>query len=522
MRRTIASFVIAALVGVTCAQYQSQGVRLLSQIPLNQFPGNPVSGSAIYGYTSPSGREYAVMGLRNGNSIVDITNETAPVQIAHIPGPDSLWHENVVLNGYCYAVSDGNGAIGIQIINLNDADSGNVNLDATYNGQAAGKNLSNVHTIQADPTTNRLFANGSNRGFVIFNASNPTNIVELGRWTTAYVHDSLIKNFTSGPYAGKQIAYLFCGTSGMYIVDVTNPANIVTLGNTQYYPGAGNNTYCHSGSLSPDAKYMMINDEFDENKNLTTGCTTVILNVENLATPTKVGAFVNPVNTIDHNSQIRDGFLFLSAYKGGLRIYNASNPLNLFETGWIDTYPSSTNVSSYEGNWGVYALYPSRNVALSDINRGLFVVDPSEAIGLGAPIISANWLSTVVQSGNVKSLRENDGNTLSCIPLSRSGFDYNLIFDSTVTPRNTLDILVRAKGNSNLRLFLKNRSTGNYDQVYNDLLNSSSFTNHVVNGISASTYVNSAGEVDMRVQSKSVAISVLPVEFEIVRLTVNR
>jgi hypothetical protein len=56
------------------AGFDNQGVTLLSQIPLNQFAGTQNLGNDCWGYTSPSGREYAIMGLERGFGFVEITN----------------------------------------------------------------------------------------------------------------------------------------------------------------------------------------------------------------------------------------------------------------------------------------------------------------------------------------------------------------------------------------------------------------------------------------------------------------
>jgi len=496
MKRLVSLSLLAILAASGSAQYTSKGVRLLSQIPLNQFPGSPTKGSAIYGWTSPAGREYAVIGLRNGNSVVDITNPIAPVQINHIPGPTSDWHENVTLNGHCYAVSDGSGAIGIQIIDLRQADQGAAPLAAVYNGGTA-KPLTNVHTIQADAQTNRIFANGSNRGFVVFDASNPQSLVELGRWQTKYVHDSLIVNYTSGPYAGKQIAFLFCGSSGLYIVDVTNPAAMVTLGNTAIWPGVTGGTYSHSGSITPDNKYLLVNDEFDEGQDVTQSCTTIIIDVQNLAQPNRVGAFMSGVPTIDHNSHLRDGHLFLSAYKGGVRIYDVANPMSMSEVGFFDTYPSATNVSSYAGNWGVYAYYPSGNIALSDMQRGLFVLDPSEALGQGAPIVSLQG-NTVLESGGIPEIRKSDDRYAVVGRATRTTGSIDLIFESTMTPAASFEATIEGKGAGVASIMLLNRNTGLYDTVATGTLTTVDQTISA-SGLNPSAYMNATGQVQMRI-----------------------
>lgn len=492
-RCLVLAFAAASAFALAQAQYPKYGVRLLSHIGLTEFPGSPTTGAAIFGYTSPSGREYATIGLRNGTGIVEITNPTNPVQVAHIPGPVTLWHENVVMGNYCYSVSDSSG-VGIQIIDLANIDSGVANLVATY----SGNNMATVHTIQADATTQRLFANGGTRNFAILDASNPTALTEIGRWTTKYVHDSVIRNFTSGPYAGKQIAYLCCGTAGLYIVDVTNPANIITKGILNYYPGAANagKFYCHSASLSPDGRHLMVNDEFDENQNITGSCTTVVVDVSNIEAPTVVSRFESGVNTIDHNSHLRDGFLFLSAYKAGVRIYNAANPLNLSEVGYFDTFPASTNDNSYNGNWGVYAMFPSGNVVLSDIDDGLFVIDPTEAMGLGAPLTGWN-LGSLSGSGTLAMLRRSDDQRVTVRHFRKQSL--RVFAETTISPRTNLRARLEASGKGTLTLALKNHLTGSYVVVGSLVLGP---TDGVlsVNGLATSAYVSSTGQIEAEIR----------------------
>ncbi len=105
------------------AQFARKGVRLLSNLPLSEFPGDPSSGSGGWGYVSASEREYAVFGVRNGTAVVDITNPTQPVIIGHVQGPNSTWHEPTVLGDFAYSVCDGIDQ-GMHIIDLRQADLG--------------------------------------------------------------------------------------------------------------------------------------------------------------------------------------------------------------------------------------------------------------------------------------------------------------------------------------------------------------------------------------------------------------
>lgn len=481
----------AALAVVASADYPRYGVRLMSHIGLADLPGGPSSAAAIYGYVSPSGREYATVGIRNGTAIIEITNPTQPVTVAHIPGPSSLWHENVVLGNYCYAVTDATG-VGIHIINLTNVDSGSVTLDAIFDDNAL---MSTVHTIEGDVATKRLFANGGSRNFAVLDATNPTSLVEVGRWTDHYVHDSVIKNFTSGPFAGHQIGFLCCGTSGLYIVDLTNPANIQTIGNLNYYPGSQNDGkfYCHSASLTPDNHYLLVNDEFDENQGIASSCTTMVVDVSNLASPQVATAFHSGINTIDHNSNLRDGFLFLSAYKAGVRIYNAADPLHLSETGFLDTYPSATDHNSYNGDWGVFARFPSKNVVLSDIDDGFFVVDPTEAMGLGASLVSSN-LSTIGGSGTLADLRESDNHGAGLPSLANP----LIVFAETnISPRTKLSVKLEGRGGTSVNAYLRNQITHQFDFVGSRILGTTDTTLSVSN-LPSATYVTSNGQIEAK------------------------
>lgn len=505
-------FLVLGLVAasLSVAQYPRDGVRFHSRIALADFPGSPSSGAGISGYTSPSGREYAVMGVRNGTAIIEVTNPTAPVIRSHIPGPSSLWHENAVLGDYCYSVTEGDG--GIQVIDLRNIDLGVATLVATYTGNG----LDNVHTIQADAATNRLYVNGSNRGFLVLDASNPTSLVEVGRWTTKYVHDMVVRNFTSGPNAGKQIAYLCCGVSGLYILDITNPGSMVPKGILNYYPQAEVNFYCHSASLSPDAKYLMINDEFDENRSLTNSCTTIVVDVENLDAPAVVNRFESGVNTIDHNSLLVDGYLFLAAYKGGVRIYDARSLPALSEVGYFDSYPSGTNTNSYEGNWGVYAGFASGNIVISDINSGLFVLDPSEAIGQGAPLTGFN-VALGVPNGELSDLRFSDNKRL--VVTQSLLHDVFVFAQTTRAAKDLVDLAIEAKGTGRMNVLLKNHSTGLYVQVGSLTLTT---TEQVFNfnNLAAANYVNSSGQIEIRLRSRAEpTLSNPPLELDMVRAT---
>lgn len=481
------------------AQFARKGVRLLSNLPLSAFPGDPSSGSGGWGYVSASEREYAVFGVRNGTAVVDITNPTQPAIIGHVQGPNSTWHEPTVLGDFAYSVCDGVDQ-GMHIIDLRQADLGVITHAGTY----TGNNLKRVHTIQPNPAKKLLYLNGSNianGGLVVLDVSNPVAPVQVGAWTEKYVHDCQVVDFTSGPNAGKEIAFLCCGGAGLYIVDITDKGNMVTLGFIDYMSGSN---YCHSGQLSPDGRYFLINDEFDEGNALVDECTTHIIDVSDLTNPTYAGRFQNGGQYIDHNSHVRGNLLYLAAYRGGLRIFDVADAQNIRELGYFDTHPN--NGFSYSGAWGVCAIFPSGTVTIFDINRGLFVLDPGEAIGFGAPILSANVVAGDLISGGPKELRKSDDRRFVMKASDQGTSDVaeltvEINAKTDISPANVLGLqfetscqfISTAKGKVMLWNWAQSRwdAVGDFDLTTVEGLDS-------ISGLPGGTYVNSSGEIRMR------------------------
>src|SRR5688500_14452898 len=91
--------------------FNSLNVKLLSWLPLNTWGSGQQNGNSGTGYVSPSGREYALMGLYKGTGFAEITTPGQAVNIGHITGPSSLWrdirpYKHATLGDYAYAVSE--------------------------------------------------------------------------------------------------------------------------------------------------------------------------------------------------------------------------------------------------------------------------------------------------------------------------------------------------------------------------------------------------------------------------------
>ena len=345
--------------------FDSENMIMLSWIPLSEFPGGQGNGSDCWGYTSPSGREYAIMGLQKGYGFVEVTDPASPVILDVVTGPSSSWHDIKIIGTYAYGVSEGGS--GIQVIDLGRIDEGIVRhvTDKTQSGH------SSTHNIAANPDSGYLYlvgANIANGGLVAVDTTNPENPTIAGQWSGSYVHDAQVVSYTAGPYAGKEIAFCFNGGRGIEIIDVTDKGNMVKIGGTSY---AGV-SYTHQGWLSPDRQYLYMNDELDEGSTVSV-TTTRIFDVSDPSTPTFVKSFTSGSTSIDHNLYTKGDRIYEANYRSGLRIFDASDPANPTQVAFFDTYPGSDS-ANFNGAWSCFPYFDSGTILISDIERGLFVV----------------------------------------------------------------------------------------------------------------------------------------------------
>ena len=352
--------------------FDSLNMTFLAQIPLNNFAGvNSTFGNDCWGYVAPSGREYVIMGVYGGFAFVEVTNPTSPVIVDTVTGPLSDWHDVKVVGEYAYGVSEGGS--GIQVMDMSNIDSGNVDLVRNWTGGG----YTTTHNIVANEETGSLWivgANVGNGGLVNIDLSNPELPSIDGGWTDMYVHDAQVVTWQSGALAGRELAFMSSGFSGGFsetglrIADVTNPNNPVTLA-TLFYPNAG---YSHQCWLSTDRKYLYLNDELDEGSTVAV-TTTRVINVEDPANPFFVGTFTTGKAAIDHNLYTKDYVIYQANYRSGLRVFDALDPTNPVEVAYFDTYPGSDS-ANFNGSWSSYPFFPSGTIAISDIERGLFLV----------------------------------------------------------------------------------------------------------------------------------------------------
>ena len=361
----------STLGGAPPIAFPSNGIELLAWLPIVEFNPAMTSADDCWGYVSPSGREYALIGLSDGTGFVDVTDPGDPQIVAVMSGPNSIWRDIKVYQEHVYAVSEGGS--GIQVFDVSQIDVGIVtNVNTVTTG-----GITQTHNVVINEESGFLYrvggGNGTTIGLCIYDLADPANPTLVGQWNTRYIHDAQIVNYTSGPFAGQEVAFCFSetssggGTPGVNILNVTDKSNITQIAFFQYSTPA----FSHQGWLSPDRQFLYVNDELDE-ISFGTPTTTRIIDVSDLANPVEVGTFTNGGAAIDHNLYTVGNLIYEANYRSGLRIFDATNPIAPVEIAFFDTYPEDDS-ANFNGLWNNYPFLPSGVMIGSDIEKGLFV-----------------------------------------------------------------------------------------------------------------------------------------------------
>ena len=378
--------------GGFAGEYPCQGIDFMSRVALSSFTGNPLSASNLWGYVDlDDNREYAIIGLRNGTGVVNVTDPANPVIVGHIPGVSSQWREMKVYqfqnatsnkwDAYAYVTTEGAGG-GIQVIDLTQLPN-SVSLAATWTGVSTShtdqiSNIDFTNNVRNNPNFPPiLYISGANTGGLRFvSLANPTSLTEIGSWNVGtYSHDTYPHVFTDARanqcapgHNPCEVVFSFSGTAGLKIIDVTNKSAPVTL-STLTYSQLG---YVHSGWISSDGNYIFLHDELDE-PNFGLNSTIRTINITSLTAPTVSNIYTGPTLAIDHNGYTIGDKFYFSNYTRGIGVLDVTDPNEPVQLSYFDTYPA-TNSATFNGAWGIYPYLPSGNILISDIQRGLIVV----------------------------------------------------------------------------------------------------------------------------------------------------
>ena len=439
-------------------QFAFQNVQLLGWLPLDYIGADGVSvtglstniaqdrqGNDCWGWTDPeTGHEYAIMGLTNGTTFVDVTNPSRPRFMGLLPTHtvESIWFDVKVYQNYAFIVSEANDH-GMQVFDLTRLRHQKCPL--LYDEDAHYDQFVSAHNIWIVEDTGFAYILGidrllDNAGLHIVDIKDPLNPTFVTNFKTTietvYSHDAYGVVY-KGPdlrFVGHEIIFGF-NENWIVCYDVTEKQNIKVL-SIVTYEGHG---YIHQGCLTVDQRYLVSTDESDEaTKDINTAL--YFWDYHDLTKPVLIARYDGPTTAIDHNIYIvrptadQCDKAFLANYSRGLVVIDIYKSIRFAQTnqfikgrevdlGFLDTYPEDNltgaitsvddvddsddvpsrnakhvapvdlshqqlhqlgNESTFKGAWSCYPYFHSDNVLVSDIHRGLFMTkfDPSVQSGV--------------------------------------------------------------------------------------------------------------------------------------------
>jgi choice-of-anchor B domain-containing protein len=353
---------VAILLSLQAFTQSNYGLNLLGSLSYQQ------SLNDIWGWTSPLGTEYALVGTTTGLSIVNISNPAAPFERTFIPGPTSVWRDIKTWGNFAYVTHDSytsGSSQGLLIVDLSNLDnSPTVTYNTFFYTHTNGQTLDRAHNLWIDENgVCYLFgANIGVGGALMFNLQpNPGVPSFMGIYNIDYLHDGMARGDTlygAAVYAGN-----------LQIIYVANKANPVVLGLKQTP-----SNFTHNAWVSDNSTYVFTTDEVSAaylgSYNVT--------NPSNILEADRVQSMPGS-GVIPHNVHVDGDYLVTSYYRDGVTVHDISRPHNVIQVGAGDTSPLSG--SGFNGAWGAYPYFGSNIIAVSDIENGLFLFMPDYAKG---------------------------------------------------------------------------------------------------------------------------------------------
>ena len=346
-------FCLFLLFVFTAKSQQSLNINLLSNFDYT----NELSD--VWGYANDSG-EYALVGVYNGISVVDVTNPYDPVELGFFNGPESIWRDLKTWGNYLYCINDedGDGGAGLQILNLEELING-VSNPTYIENMSLG--FETAHNIYIDEN-GVLYVFGADYGIggaLMYDlVANPENPPLLGVFNDYYLHDGMARGDT-----------LWGGAinDGVFtVIDVSDKETPSIIGSH-----ATPNNFSHNCWISDDGDYLFTTDEVS-------GAYVAAYDVSNLndiEEIDRIQAWSPQTNVIPHNTHVDGDFIVTSYYADGVSVVDVSNPSNMVEVGYYDTSEDYSG-GGFNGAWGAYPWLPSGNILVTDIETGLYVLEP--------------------------------------------------------------------------------------------------------------------------------------------------
>ena len=168
---------------------------------LGSYEWSNTEGSDIWGWVDPiTESEYALVGLNDGFSCVNVTNPSSPIEEFYIPDLNSTWRDIKTWGNYAYITTEANA--GLLIVDLTDM-TGNTYWHVNqFINPVSGDSISftSSHNLYIDENGIIYIYGAKNNGAYVANggaifldaSNNAINPYYLGQWNGQYIHDGMV------------------------------------------------------------------------------------------------------------------------------------------------------------------------------------------------------------------------------------------------------------------------------------------------------------------------------------------
>ena len=343
-------YLIAAMIVLPFFCFGQLNVAYVGQLDYDQRIND------IWGYATPDGSEYALVGTNTGFSIVSLADPANPQELFFIEGTQTTWRDIKTWETYAYVVCD-NCLDGLLVVDLSDLPN---SIEHQFIREFDNGTLGSSHNIFIDEF-GYAYMSGTDIVDVFFLDcfTDPYNPKFVANSPTPYAHDIYTRNNLM--YASE----IYNGHFAIYDVSDKNNVSLLGTQSTQLL-------FTHNAWLSDDSNYLFTTDERPD----------APVGSYDVSDPTDIKELdqflsleTRGIGTVPHNVHVYNDFLIVSYYTDGCIIVDASRPENLIEVGNFDTYiPGSVG---YSGSWGAYPFLPSGKILVTDRDNGLYVLQPN-------------------------------------------------------------------------------------------------------------------------------------------------
>lgn len=355
MRSLLLLLCAVGLAAPLCAQ-RNYNLELLANV---DFAEASERGNDCWGYVSPGGVEYAIIGSTAATYVYSLEDGAAPRLRARISGANSIWRDFKTFGEFVYVVAD-QGTDGLLAIDMSKAPD---TITHTFNQLPTEEGvITQAHNLYITETGLLVLAGGNvGRGEPLFFDLNEDPRVPpfVGAARPVYAHDVYAEGgrlYSSDIFAGE-----------LAIHDYDSLGAIRLLGTRQT-----SFDFTHNAWLK-DTSFAFTTDE-------RAGAFVDAYDVKDPAAIRRVDRFRPDESfasgSAPHNTHVRGDYLVTSWYRDGIVLTDATRPHNLIEVGKYDTYPQGGG-AGFDGCWGAYPYLPSGRLIASDRESGLFVFAPT-------------------------------------------------------------------------------------------------------------------------------------------------